>query len=184
MKNVIAISGKSGCGNTTISGIIAANLGYKLVNYTFRQMADKYNVEFKEMLAIANKEQKYDLELDKHQIELALLGNCVLGSRLAIWLLKDQAITVYINAGLNKRISNIQKRENNNLDTLLEFHSTRDEEDHQRFKKLYGIDNNDFAFSDIIIEADNKSIDEIVMEILEGINTIRKMEKHPTTTST
>ena len=35
----IAVSGKSGCGNTTVSSLLARSLGIKLVNYTFRQLA-------------------------------------------------------------------------------------------------------------------------------------------------
>ena len=35
----IAISGKSGCGNTTVSGMLAKTLGVTLINYTFRQLA-------------------------------------------------------------------------------------------------------------------------------------------------
>ena len=35
----IAISGKSGCGNTTVSTLLSQKLGIKLINYTFRQLA-------------------------------------------------------------------------------------------------------------------------------------------------
>jgi cytidylate kinase len=37
----IAISGKSGCGNTTVSTLLAKTLGIKLINYTFRQLAEE-----------------------------------------------------------------------------------------------------------------------------------------------
>ena len=35
----IAISGKSGCGNTTVSTLLSEKLGIKLINYTFRTLA-------------------------------------------------------------------------------------------------------------------------------------------------
>lgn len=35
----IAISGRSGCGNTTVSTLLAQKLGVKLINFTFRQLA-------------------------------------------------------------------------------------------------------------------------------------------------
>jgi cytidylate kinase len=35
----IAISGKSGCGNSTVSRIVANRLGLRLVNYTVRALA-------------------------------------------------------------------------------------------------------------------------------------------------
>ncbi len=31
----IALSGKSGCGNTTVSGMIAKHYGLEFINYTF-----------------------------------------------------------------------------------------------------------------------------------------------------
>ena len=35
----VAISGKSGCGNTTVSTLLSEKLGVKLINFTFRQLA-------------------------------------------------------------------------------------------------------------------------------------------------
>ena len=40
----IAISGKSGCGNTTVSSLLAKTLDITLINYTFRQMAAERNM--------------------------------------------------------------------------------------------------------------------------------------------
>nr|MCR5613759.1 cytidylate kinase [Treponema sp.] len=37
----IAISGKSGCGNTTVSTLLSQMLGIKLINYTFRTLAEE-----------------------------------------------------------------------------------------------------------------------------------------------
>ena len=42
----IAVSGKSGCGNSTVSRIVAATLGLRLVNYTFHNMAEERGIEF------------------------------------------------------------------------------------------------------------------------------------------
>ncbi|MDR0624827.1 MAG: cytidylate kinase, partial [Treponema sp.] len=35
----IAVSGKSGCGNTTVSKIVADTLGLEFINFTFRSLA-------------------------------------------------------------------------------------------------------------------------------------------------
>ena len=42
----IAISSKSGCGNTTVSTLLSEKLGYPMVNFTFRQMAQERGVDF------------------------------------------------------------------------------------------------------------------------------------------
>ena len=54
----IAISGKSGCGNTTVSGLLAQKLGIKLINYTFRQLAEEKGMTLKEVSAAGGGDPK------------------------------------------------------------------------------------------------------------------------------
>ena len=42
----IAISSMSGCGNTTVTKLVSERLGYPMINFTFRQMAEERNVDF------------------------------------------------------------------------------------------------------------------------------------------
>ena len=89
----IAVSGKSGCGNTTVSTMLAERLGYPMINFTFRQMAQERNMDFWDFCALANRDDNIDKELDRRQVEMAMaLDNCVLGSRLAIWMLKEAGL--------------------------------------------------------------------------------------------
>ena len=67
----IAISGKSGCGNTTVSTLLAQRLGLRLINYTFHTMAEERGVSFEEICRLAEQDDQYDLHLDRHQVELA-----------------------------------------------------------------------------------------------------------------
>ena len=46
----VAISGKSGCGNTTVSSMLAEKLGIKLINYTFRQLAAEKGLTLAEVI--------------------------------------------------------------------------------------------------------------------------------------
>ena len=46
---IIAISGKSGCGNSTVLHLVAEKLGYEPVNYTFRSMAADMGISFEEL---------------------------------------------------------------------------------------------------------------------------------------
>ena len=94
----IAISGKSGCGNTTVSGLLAETLGVTLINYTFRQLAAEKGMTLAEVIEAAKTDDSYDKYVDKHQIELALAEPCVLGSRLAVWMLKEADLKVYLFA--------------------------------------------------------------------------------------
>ena len=93
----IAISGKSGCGNSTISKLTAARLGLKMINYTFHSIAEERQMDFKTFYKLADADGSWDLYLDKRQVELAEDGDCVLGSRLAVWMLKNADLKVFLD---------------------------------------------------------------------------------------
>ena len=69
----VAISGKSGCGNTTVSGLLSEKLGIKLINYTFRQLAEEKGMTLAQVIEAAKNDDSYDKYVDKHQVELAIL---------------------------------------------------------------------------------------------------------------
>ena len=169
---IIAISGKSGCGNSTVSRLVADRLDLKLINYTFHTMAEEENIPFKKLCEMAEEDPKWDLKLDRKQVELAKEGHCVLGSRLAIWLCKDADLTVYLEASLEERARRIQKREGGRYEEVLEETAERDRRDHQRYMKLYNLDNNNFDFVDLIIKTDDMKPEEIAERIEEEARRI------------
>jgi cytidylate kinase len=150
----IAISGKSGCGNSTVSRIVAKRLGLRVVNYTFKDLARERGMSFEEVCRLAEQDSQYDFTIDKMQVSLAQEGRCVLGSRLAIWLLRGTALTVYLEAGLEARAARISRREGIPLDLAREDTYRRDTRDHDRYKRLYGYDVDDYAFADLVIDAE------------------------------
>jgi len=153
----IAISGRSGCGNTTVSTILSRRLGFKMVNYTFHSIADEMEMEFEAFCKLAEEDSKWDYQVDERQVELAMEGSSVLGSRLAIWMLKEADLKVFLTASPEERGRRIQKREGGTLSERMSQTAVRDERDHIRYKKLYDIDNNDFAFADLVINTDRMS---------------------------
>ena len=71
----------------------------------------------------------------------------VLASRLAIWLKKDALLKIYLYADLQARIERIGKREGWTVQSRPVAHTEkRDIEDHQRYLKTYGIDNDAYHF--------------------------------------
>ncbi len=161
---IVAISGKSGCGNSTVSKLLSERLGVRLINYTFRTMATDKGISFEEMLRLANEEPdySYDRELDAKQVELAHEGDCVIGSRLAIWLLPDATLRVYLASSLEVRAGRIHEREGADLADKLAFTKERDESDHERYLKIYGIDNDDLSDADLVINTELWKPDAIV----------------------
>ena len=169
----IAISGKSGCGNTTVSKIVAEKLGFKLINYTFHTMAEEKGIDFDEFCRMAEKDNKYDIYLDNRQKELASEGECVLGSRLAVWLIEDADLRVFLDAGEEIRAARIHKREGGDYQEILDKTVARDARDTDRYKKLYNIDNNDYRHVDILINTEHFRPDAVAEIILTAVE-IRK----------
>jgi cytidylate kinase len=163
----VAISGKSGCGNTTVSRLVAQRLGLRVVNYTFKNLARDRGMSFEEICILAETDPQYDLMIDRIQVKLAEEGECVLGSRLAIWLLRYTAFTVYLNAPLNVRAGRIARREDKEPAKALRETEARDKRDHDRYARLYGYDVNNFDFAALVVDADALSQDEVAREIVE-----------------
>ena len=165
----IAISGKSGCGNTTVSTMLSKALGIKLINYTFRQLAEEKGLTLAEVIEKAKTDDQYDIFVDNHQVELARKESCVLGSRLAVWMLKEADLKVYLYASDDTRARRILNREGGDLQKIMDFTSMRDREDSARYLKLYNIDNNKYDFVDLYIDTASRNPDQIVELILETL---------------
>ena len=165
----IAISGPSGCGNTTVSSLIATTLNLPCINYTFKNIAKELGLSFEEVLKRAQKDFSFDKMVDQKQIELASAGSCVLGSRLAVWLLKQADLRVYLKASIDVRAKRIQKREGGNIEKIKADTDLRDMEDTRRYKELYGIDNTVYEHADLIIDTDHIVPELIVEKILEAL---------------
>lgn len=162
----VAISGKSGCGNTTVSTLLAEKLGVKLINYTFRQLAAEKGLTLAQVIENARTDDSYDIFVDNHQVELARAEPCVLGSRLAIWMLKEADLKVYLFASDETRAKRILNREGGDLQKIKDFTAMRDSEDTRRYKEIYNIDNNDYSFSDLIIDTAKFNPEQIVELII------------------
>lgn len=164
----IAISGKSGCGNTTVSKLAAEKLGLRFINFTFRSLAQERGISLEEVLALAAADDAWDREVDRRQVAMALEdGGCVLGSRLAIWMLREADLKVYLKAGPLVRARRILRREGGDLEAQAAFTAERDRQDRERYLRLYGIDNDDYGFADLIIDTDEVSPQEIAAMIIE-----------------
>ena len=173
----VAISGKSGCGNTTVSSMLAEKLGIKLINYTFRQLAAEKGLTLAEVIENAKTDDSYDITVDTRQVDLARQESCILGSRLAIWMLKEANLKVYLLADPEVRAKRILNREGGNLQEIIDFTSMRDNEDSRRYMKLYQIDNNDFDFVDMKIDTALYNPQEIVDQILAKLVSMGLVEK-------
>lgn len=165
----IAISGRSGCGNTTVSRLLAEVLDISFVNYTFRSLSDELRIPLSEIIEKAKTDDSFDRQVDTRQVELARRSSCVLGSRLAVWMLPEADLKVYLTASPEVRSKRIQSREGGSLEDIQAFTAMRDSEDTRRYKELYDIDNTEYSFADLVIDTESKTPEMIVGEILQAL---------------
>ena len=165
----IAVSGKSGCGNTTVSRLLAERLGLKTINYTFHDMARERGIRFEELCRLAENDNQYDLYLDRHQVELASSGGCVLASRLAIWLLENADLKVYLSASQAERARRIALREGLDPREAERSVEARDRRDRNRYRKLYKIDIDDYRFAHLVVDTERGDPGWVVETILTAL---------------
>lgn len=165
---IIAISGKSGCGNTTVSKRVAQILGCEFINYTFRKLAEEEGKSLAEILALAEEDSSWDRLLDSRQVELAQKQDCVIGSRLAMWLLPNASLRVYLKASPDVRVDRIHAREGGIRDEIAVFTAQRDIRDHRRYKETYGIDTDDVSSANLVIDTERWDAEQIARIIADA----------------
>ncbi|MDR1429360.1 MAG: AAA family ATPase [Spirochaetaceae bacterium] len=173
----IAVSGKSGCGNTTVSRMLAEKLGLSFINFTFRALAAERNLSLDEVLILASQDDSWDREVDRRQVELARQEKgCVLGSRLAIWMLPEAGLKVYLGATPETRAARIVKREGGDLKQVAAFTAERDRQDRERYLRIYNIDNDDYSSANLVIDTDTLTPPEIVSLITRELEQLKLLE--------
>ena len=171
----IAVSGKSGCGNTTVSRMLAEKLGLRFINFTFRSLAQEKGLTLAEVLERAATDDSWDREVDTRQLRLAREnGGCVLGSRLAIWMLEEADLKVYLTANDEIRAARVAKREGGDLKEVAAFTAERDRQDHNRYLRIYNIDNDNYQSVDMLINTNKLEPDEIVQMITAEAEKIQR----------
>ena len=169
----VAISGKSGCGNSTVSRLVADRLGLRLINYTFKNLAVEYGINFAELHARAAHDYSIDRTLDRRQLAKAAGGNCVLASRLAIWMLADAELKVYLTAPPEVRAQRIAQRERIAYDKALAGTGRRDANDRQRYLDLYRIDVDDAAPADLVMDTSTHDQFQAAEAIVAAVRGLR-----------
>ena len=182
--NAIAISGRSGCGNTSVNLLVAEQLGCTGINYTMRSYAEEQNLRLEDVARRAERDLSLDRLIDRRQVELCLQHrNVVLSSRLAIWLLPKAALKVYLYASPSVRSRRIHQREGGDLCEQQRKTAERDARDAARYQKLYGIDTDEFLFADLVINSeafDQYQVADLIVRAYLGLASKTKRLKENT----
>lgn len=153
----IAISGHSGCGNTTATTNVGKALGIQIINYTFRDLAKDLGLSFEYIHSNASSDLIFDYLTDLILIRNALANeSIVVGTRLAAWLM-DADLRIWLHAPLETRAARINQRESEkqaSYEQTLYKTLKRDEQNKKRYLRLYGLDIDDHSDFDVTINTE------------------------------
>lgn len=134
-------------------------------------MAKDLGIPFEELLRRAQGSLEYDRKLDEHQAELARAGNTVIGSRLAIWMVPEADLKVYLRARHAVRVQRIHSREGGDIAEIDRFTQERDAKDRGRYLALYNIDTDDTSSAHLSIDTERWGAEEVADIIVHAYTT-------------
>lgn len=177
---IISFAGTLGSGKSTVAKLLAKKLGYK--HYSGgefqRAMAQKRGVSLLELAEIAKEDPTVDEETDAYQVNLGKTqDNFVIDSHLGFHFI-PQSFKIYLKCDMavaSERIfhdkNKLRKAEadNSTIKKVFENLKKRWEFEQFRWKKYYGINQEDESNYDLVIDTTNISPEEIVDKILQEI---------------
>jgi len=148
----ITVSGVSGAGKTDGAKALAKafKLRYVSAGEIQRQVAKERGISLEEQVDIRGPE--IDHAMDERSLKLAIQGNVVLDGRLTGWAAGDWAnMKIWYECPLEVRSKRVAKRDKISFEESFKNLKERDEDDREKYLKLYGIDSFDTSFYDIKI---------------------------------
>lgn len=178
--SVISVSGLAGTGTTTISKMLAYELGYEHVyaGAIIREMAAEHNMDIVAFNDLIIGEPEWDYRVDNLIIEKAREGKKILEGRLSGWMMDKgeiNAFKVLLTVSPDEQTRRVAGRDAQNLGEAKEAISKREAGNEKRYKGLYPDVNYhelypDFAGNsifDVRIDTTEKTPDDICEEILK-----------------
>ena len=151
---IICISGLSGSGKNSVGKLVAAKLGMRLVDPTFKTIAAKKKMDLLDFHKKAEHEHSIDKKFDAALVASAKKGNCVVSTWLGPWMVKNADIRVWLYAPASARASRVAKRDGMSPQEAARHISERDESNRLRYLEIYKIDIYDHSGFDLVINSE------------------------------
>jgi cytidylate kinase len=184
-KHIITIAGKLGSGKSSTAKKVAEILGYHHLSTGdfFRAIAEDRGVSLVQLNIDAETDLSIDKEVDDRNVEIGKRENIVLDSRLGFHFIPE-SFKVFLGVDPLGAARRILEDKKNNLNRSKESTDAFDTEENilksiserlilekNRYKELYGIDDNTAPeHFDLIINTDKTPLEEVSKKIIEEYN--------------
>ncbi|MDE1851516.1 MAG: cytidylate kinase family protein [Candidatus Micrarchaeota archaeon] len=159
MPMIIAISGLTGSGKTTIGEKVARALNLRYIYTSHKQSVKKIAdvVKFTRKATPA-----FEKSFDRMITEIAEKQDCVVTTWMAPWLIKNATIRVWLYASLDSRVRRKMKEVKMNYKRTKKYVLEKDRLNMKRFKKIYNVDINDHGIFDICLNTEKLKVKQTV----------------------
>lgn len=178
----IIISGMPATGKTTVAGLVAKRLGIKVLGGTdiLKEMAAERGYDMSgedwwdtqegmRFLEEREKNSDFDKETDRRLIEKINIGDVVITSYTMPWLSK-LGFKIWLSASAENRARRMAERDSISVDKAMEIIRIRDSENHELYKRLYGINFGiDTQPFDLVIDTNSISENEVAEKIVASV---------------
>lgn len=175
---LITISWTAWSGKWTVSKILAQKLWYQYISIwdLKRKLAEEMwlnIIEFNKLWTQEGKEKEFDLKYEEYQKNFDINDNIILESRLwffcqpwsfKIFLKVDDKIAAQRIMWDHRSTDKF-----NNIDEAIQITKNRNQEDIDRFKKLYNIDFHDPSNFDLVIDTSDLDPDQTIQKIINNL---------------
>ena len=171
---IVTLGGLPGSGKTSVARELASRHGFTIVSAgeQFRRLAEERSMTLQEFGELAEKDSSIDLAIDARQKDLAAQYEKALVEGRLAGLTIDADLKVWLKASLDVRAQRIAAREEIPVGRAREETVTREACEAARYKAFYGIDPNDMAGYDLIIDTgpwDANGVVDIISAAIEGL---------------
>ncbi len=171
---IVTLGGLPGSGKTSVARELASRYGFTVISAgeQFRKLAQERGLTLQEFGTLAETDSSIDLAIDARQKELAAIHRMSLVEGRLAGRTIEADLKVWLKASLDVRAKRIAAREGIPPRQALEETVAREACEAARYKAFYGIDPNDMACYDLIIDTgpwDANGVVDIISAAIEGL---------------
>ncbi len=170
----IIVNGRAGSGKSTIIKKLSEKLQLPAVDVgqMFRAAAAERKMELAEFAKLRDDNYDIDREIDQRVMKAIVTGDKIVQSRTIPYLFhrkKQPYFGVFLEVNPEVQAKRIAGRDNISEAQAAKENAQRDQADHDRYQKIYGIDINDLSVYHLVVSTDDKTPDQVTENILQKL---------------